>query len=410
MINNCVGSNEILVFPSEEQKPKEVFLDNMIDGPKVLHGSECVLGPLQNLRMRRQFRLKPKQTLTDLLSPLNLGEKNIFLIAQMMKPYIDPRKLQPGQKIDVRVDGEQMLSLSMNFEFDNKLTLIRVNDNWKISTQKLPVEVYQSASKGIIEDNLYESLIKQDGKENKTPMAIYHQFVTLMSYYVDFQRDIKPGDTYSLVYTTESLRDNSAVTKTGVVFYAELKLKNRTVRLYRYEVNGEENYYDEFGNQVGSFLIKTPVKSGVLSSHYGQRKHPILNYTRMHKGIDFSAPVGTPIIAAGKGKVIRAGWSNSFGNLVKIQHSNDYQTLYAHLQKISPKIKYGKQVKQGEIIGYLGSTGLTAGRHLHYEIHKGGRAINPTLVKESYRVALNKQQLRKFKTHIESLNLHKLAR
>ncbi|TQV89450.1 M23 family metallopeptidase [Aliikangiella coralliicola] len=351
-----------------------------------------------------RLQLKPKQTLTQLLSSFGVDEREVYQISKSMTPYLQPAKLQVGQSFEILLSENRILSLSMNFDFDKKLNLARKNNQWQASVERLATISVQSATQGRVESSLYESFLQAE-----IPLSIFHQYVSLMSHFVDFQRDLKAKDYFALVYSTQSLQSNPGAIKAGFIEYAEIKVRNETVRLYRYEIDGEANYYDESGYLVGSFLIKTPVKGGVLSSHYGKRKHPVLGYTRMHKGLDFGAPLGTPIIAAGKGKVIQAGWSNSFGNFVKIQHLHGYQTLYAHMKKIRRGIKKGVRLRQGEVIGFLGSTGLTAGRHLHYEIHKNGKAINPISVKQKHQVSLNKHQLKEFKEYIRSIQQFNIA-
>lgn len=394
--------------------------DTGFEGPNLLAGMQSVrqcesriatdfyrppknsIFPQAEFLKHRRLKLQSNQTLTQVLAPFELDNSDIYQISQSMSPYIKPKNLQAGQNIDIEYRGRHLVSLSLNYEFDRRLALIRENNLWKALNIQLKLKTESKTHQGEIVGSLYQSMMQVDGDKNTVPLATFHQYVTLMSHFFDFQRDIKKGDGFALVYNTQSLMSDPKSTKAGVIDFAELKTRNESIRLYRYEINGEENYYDEAGNLVGSFLIKTPVKGGVLSSFYGLRKHPVLGYTRIHKGLDFSAPVGTPVIAAGKGEVIEARWSNSFGNFVKIQHDYGYQTLYAHLDKIDSKIKKGRRLRQGQVIGTLGSTGLTAGRHLHYEIHKNGRAIDPTSIKQKFQVTLSKKELKKFKKHIES--------
>lgn len=176
-------------------------------------------------------------------------------------------------------------------------------------------------------------------------------------------------------------------------------------RLYQFsDESGMSAFYHEDGRLAQSFLMKTPLNGARLSSSFGKRHHPVLGYTRMHKGIDFGAPIGTPIMAAGSGEVIKANWGGSFGNRIILAHGNGYQTLYAHLKGFAKGIKTGAKVKQGEVIGYLGNTGLSQARHLHYEVHKDGKAINPLTLKQPKYIKLEGKQLKRFMAYVAQVS------
>ena len=218
---------------------------------------------------------------------------------------------------------------------------------------------------------MYSSAINSGIKPN-----IILDFARLYGFQVDFQRDIWKDDSFQIIY--EEFRDQkNNLIDTGNIIFANLNLQDTNYEMYRYQIKkGEYDYFDENGKSVRKTLMKTPINGARLSSSFGKRKHPILGYTKMHTGTDFAAPMGTPILASGDGRVTKAGWCGGGGNCVKIKHNNTYQTIYAHMSKFGRGIKRGVKVKQGQIIGYVGSTGLSTGPHLHYEVIENGRKIN----------------------------------
>ena len=228
----------------------------------------------------------------------------------------------------------------------------------------------------IITDSLYNSAINLGIKPN-----IIIEFARLYGFQVDFQRDIWKNDSFQIIYE-EFVNDKNIVVDTGDIIFANLNLQNTDLQLYKYEYEKNKfDYFDENGKSIKKTLMKTPINGARLSSSFGKRKHPILGYTKMHTGTDFAAPKGTPIMASGDGKVLKAGWCGGGGNCIKIKHNSTYQTVYAHLSKFGRGVKKGVRVKQGQIIGYVGSTGLSTGPHLHYEVIENGKKINSQKLK-----------------------------
>ena len=207
------------------------------------------------------------------------------------------------------------------------------------------------------------------------------EFARLYGFQVDFQRDIWKNDSFQIIYEQFTNKDN-VVVDTGEIIFANLNLQDTDYQLYKFEYEKNKiDYFDENGKSIRKTLMKTPINGARLSSSYGKRKHPILGYTKMHTGTDFAAPKGTPIMASGDGKVIKAGWCGGGGNCVKIKHNSTYQTVYAHMSKFAKGIRKGKRVKQGQTIGYVGSTGKSTGPHLHYEVIVNGKRINSQTLK-----------------------------
>ena len=228
---------------------------------------------------------------------------------------------------------------------------------------------------GKILQSLYKSAVNLDIQPN-----IIVEFARIYGFQVDFQRDIRKNDNFQIMYEIFE-DDNGKIFETGNIVFANLKLSGTNNSLYRFNKKGSEGHYDESGKSVKKALMKTPINGARLSSPFGMRKHPIDGFNKMHRGTDFAAPMGTPIMASGDGVVVRARWCGGGGNCIKIKHNSTYQTIYAHMKNFGRGIKEGVRVKQGQIIGYVGSTGKSTGPHLHYEVIENGKKINSQKLK-----------------------------
>mgnify|MGYP000099945271 CR=1 FL=1 len=249
-------------------------------------------------------------------------------------------------------------------------------------TRNLETDLFD---KTIIITNLNKRIIFKEGKikqslyktaiELKVQPNIIVEFARIYGFQVDFQRDIRKNDNFQIMYEIFE-DDNGKVFETGNIIFADLKLSGVNNSLYYFDKKGNEGHYDQNGKSVEKALMKTPINGARLSSAFGMRKHPIDGYNKMHRGTDFAAPMGTPIMASGSGVVTRARWCGGGGNCVKIKHNSTYETIYAHMKNFARGIKEGVRVKQGQIIGYVGSTGKSTGPHLHYEVIENGKQIN----------------------------------
>ena len=228
---------------------------------------------------------------------------------------------------------------------------------------------------GIIENNLYSAAMIKKIHPN-----IIIEFARIYGFEIDFQRDIRKNDSFQILYETFE-DENGDFYVTGNIIYASMNSQNKEISLYRFNDKKFEGYYNSKGKSVEKALMKTPINGARLSSNFGLRKHPILGFTKMHRGTDFAARKGTPIMASGTGTIIKAQWCGGGGNCIKIKHNSTYSTVYAHLSKFAKGIKSGKKVKQGQTIGYVGSTGLSTGPHLHYEVHINGKQVNSQKLK-----------------------------
>ncbi|MDC3152275.1 M23 family metallopeptidase [Pelagibacteraceae bacterium] len=267
--------------------------------------------------------------------------------------------------------------ISVLYPINNTLSVeIRKNkDVIEIKENILKLNKKEVVIKNNIDSSLYSAAIEAGIEPN-----IIIEFARIYGFEIDFQRDIRKGDTFEIFYE-KFLDDNNIVRDTGKIIYAHMNINNREINLYNYNDKNEIGYYDISGKSIVKSLMKTPINGARLSSSFGMRKHPILGFNKMHRGTDFAAPTGTPIMASGSGTVTRARWCGGGGNCVKIRHNSTYETIYAHMSKFARGIKEGRKVKQGQVIGYVGSTGLSTGPHLHYEVVVNGKKVNSQKLK-----------------------------
>ena len=317
-------------------------------------------------------------------------------------------KLKKSLDRDINLDSlktNQIIKFTFDSSKDKKITsfLFPISRTKKIQlTRNLNTDLFD---KKIIITNLNKRIIFKEGKIlsslYKTGMDLNIQpniiveFARIYGFQVDFQRDIRKNDSFQIMYEVFE-DDNKKIFETGNIIFSDLKLSGVNNSLYYFNKKGSKGHYDKNGKSVKKALMKTPINGARLSSAFGMRKHPIDGYNKMHKGTDFAAPMGTPIMASGDGIVIRARWCGGGGNCVKIKHNSTYQTIYAHMKNFASGIKEGIRVKQGQIIGYVGSTGKSTGPHLHYEVVKNGKKINSQKLKLPSGKILKKMERKNF--------------
>ena len=279
---------------------------------------------------------------------------------------IDNLKKKEIKKIIIPINKKKDLVIGLN----NK-NLLQYSE---ITKELNLVKVYKE---NFIRNSLYQSAI-----DKKIHPNIIVQFAQIYGFQVDFQRDIRKNDSFQIVYE-ELKNEENKIIDFGNILYANLILQGKSLELYHFysEKDKVNDHFEANGQSIKKTLMKTPINGARLSSSYGMRKHPILGYNKMHQGTDFAAPMGTPIMASGTGVILKAGWCGGGGNCVKIKHNSTYSTVYAHMSKFARGIKKGTRVNQGQIIGYVGSTGMSTGPHLHYEVIKNGKKINSQTLK-----------------------------
>ena len=285
-----------------------------------------------------------------------------------------------GRKLSLivkKLDNESNTIVNLIYPINNTTSVeIRKSQNNFIVKENI-LQLYKKdvVVKNIIKNNLYSSAVESGIEPN-----IIIEFARIFGFEVDFQRDIRKGDWFEILYEKFE-DDNNKVRDTGKIIYASMYVNGEEINLYNFQYNNEEEYYDIKGKSITKSLMKTPINGARLSSSFGMRKHPILGYNKMHRGTDFAAPSGTPIMASGSGTVTRARWCGGGGNCVKIKHNSTYETIYAHMKSFAKGIREGRKVKQGQVIGYVGSTGLSTGPHLHYEVLINGKKVNSQKLK-----------------------------
>ncbi len=371
----------VTYFFENNKKSQKQYLKKTLENVYFQKTITKITSELESRYIEYDYIVKIGDTYESIINDVNISknEKKIFL--QTIKKNKKIKILKPNQKIYFKIDLKDYPKiLKFNIEVNKKEEIFFVRDfkaegfKSKIVKKNLTKVITYKESK--ITNSLYQSAIDLKIKPN-----IIIEFARLYGFQVDFQRDIWKNDSFQIIYE-EFLNKDKEIIETGNIIFANLNLQNEDLKLYRYEYDKNKiDYFDENGKSMRKTLMKTPINGARLSSSFGKRKHPILGFTKMHTGTDFAAPTGTPILASGDGIVTRAQWCGGGGNCVKIKHNRVYQTIYAHMSKFGKGIKKGARVKQGQVIGYVGSTGLSTGPHLHYEVVENGRKINSQKLK-----------------------------
>ncbi len=324
-------------------------------------------------------KISSGETFDNILERYSVKKGEIADIKKKLSKKVNLNKLNTNQKIEFTIDQKNNLVKEFVFKISNteKIHLSRDIEtdefNQKILVTRLSRDIVYKEN--IILESLYNSAVQK-----KVPANIIIEFARIYGFQVDFQRDIRKRDTFQIMYEIFS-DENNKIIETGNILYANLKLSRENNELYFFDKKNSEGHYDKNGKSVKKALMKTPINGARLSSPFGMRKHPIDGYNKMHKGTDFAAPLGTPIMASGDGVVKKAGWCGGGGNCVVIRHNSAYTTVYAHMSEFAKGVRSGVRVKQAQIIGYVGSTGKSTGPHLHYEVIFNGKKINSQKLK-----------------------------
>ena len=326
------------------------------------------------------YQIKKYDTIEKILKNYNIKSDDIKNVSSELKQN-KLSSIHSGRKLSLIYKKENDGSLSLinlNYPISNTSSIeVRKKQNgFNVKENILQLYKNEVVVKNMIKNNLYTSATEVGIEPN-----IIVEFARIFGFEVDFQRDIRKGDWFEIYY--EKFKDdNNKVRDTGKIIYASMYVNGEEINLYNFKFKkDEEEYFDIKGKSITKSLMKTPINGARLSSSFGMRKHPILGYNKMHRGTDFAAPSGTPIMASGSGTVTRARWCGGGGNCVKIKHNSTYETIYAHMKAFAKGIKEGRKVKQGQIIGYVGSTGMSTGPHLHYEVIVNGKKVNSQKLK-----------------------------
>ena len=366
------------IYNSSREVSKKEYI-NLINN---LYFQKTVNNIFENFETRFlniNHKVTKNQTLSNIFKIYKIPNSEINLILKSFNKKDKIKNLKVNNIVKISIDKyeNKVLNIILPISRSKKIELIR-NFEKNFFIRK---EIITNLKKKLVfkEAKITQSLYRSAVNEGIQPNIIV-EFARIYGFQIDFQRDIRRNDTFQIIYETYE-DENNKIFKVGNIIYADLNLSNESNAFYYFNEKDNKGHYDINGKSVKKALMKTPINGARLSSKFGMRKHPIDGYNKMHKGTDFAAPMGTPIMASGDGVVLKAAWCGGGGNCVKIKHNSSYSTAYAHMSKFANGVKKGKRDKQGQIIGYVGSTGKSTGPHLHYEVIHNGKKINSQTLK-----------------------------
>ncbi|MGE0045684.1 MAG: M23 family metallopeptidase [Hyphomonadaceae bacterium] len=360
----------------------------------------------------QEVRLGSGDTLARILTSAGATPADAAAAMQSMAGVFDPRRIRPGVPINVYFqegdEGPARLSgLAFRSEPGMTITVNRlISGGFNARQVAMPLTYERTRIRASVDSSLHDAAVSRGA----TP-GVIAQMADVFAFDVDFQRDVRPGDPFELVF--DRYYDDEGVTvRTGELLYVSLTTRGNERAFYRFQAPGDRTpqWYNPDGESARRFLMMTPINGARLSSRFGMRRHPIQGYNRMHRGTDFAAPAGTPIMAAGDGVIQRAGRFGGYGNYIRIRHSSRYDTAYGHMSRFASGMRAGARVRQGQIIGYVGSTGASTGPHLHYEVFQNGRQINPMTMRVETGRNLAGRDLELFEAERARIDLLRLRR
>ena len=353
--------------------------NNFIDNIYLKKTLNYIVNNLDPKYKKIKHKVKSGETFDKILESYSIEKSEILKIKKSLEKKTNLNKLSTKNIIQFSLDKtiNKINEFSYQVSSTQKIYLKRDAKNNIFEEKLLIIKLEKQI---IYKENIILESLYQAAMEQKIPANTIIEFARIYGFQVDFQRDIRKQDKFQIMYEI-FLNEKNEIVETGEILFSNLKLSGQDNRLYYFDIEGSEGHYDKNGKSVKKALMKTPINGARLSSPFGMRKHPIDGFNKMHKGTDFAAPMGTPIMASGDGVVKKAGWCGGGGNCVKIRHNSTYQTIYAHMSKFARGIKSGVRVKQGQTIGYVGSTGKSTGPHLHYEVIVNGKKVNSQKLK-----------------------------
>ena len=369
----------VATLSNHQKKISKSQNNNIVDNIYFKKTLNEIVNNLEPRYKKYNHKIKSGETFDKILDSYSINKNEINAIKQSLSKKVDINKLNTNQKIHIILDKTNNKIKEFIFQISNteKIYLSKNSEDLEFNEKILSIKL----DKKIIykENIILQSLYKAATDQNIPPNTII-EFARIYGFQVDFQRDIRKEDKFQIMYEV-FIDENKKIIETGEILFANLKLSGQDNSLYYFDKENLEGHYDKNGKSVQKALMKSPINGARLSSSFGMRKHPIDGYNKMHRGTDFAAPKGKPIMASGNGIVKKAGWCGGGGNCVKIRHNSTYETVYAHMSKFARGIKNGVRVKQGQTIGYVGSTGKSTGPHLHYEVIVNGKKVNSQKLK-----------------------------
>ena len=378
---------------------------NLINNVYLKKTIQSIFNNLEPRFKKINHKISDGETFDNILSNYLIEKEEINKIKKKLSNKINLNKLNTNQKIHLTLDQSKKVVDEFIFQVSStkKIFLTRNFQTNEFDQKNLITKL----SKGFIyKENIILQSLYKSASDEKIPPNIILEFARIYGFQVDFQRDIRKRDRFQIMF--EVYKDeNNKVQETGNILFANLNLSGENNPLYYFDKEGSEGHYDKSGKSVKKALMKTPINGARLSSPFGMRKHPIDGFNKMHRGTDFAAPLGTPIMASGDGVVKKAGWCGGGGNCIVIKHNSTYQTVYAHMSKFASGIRNGIRVKQGQTIGFVGSTGKSTGPHLHYEVIVNGKKINSQKLKLPSGKILKGEERKLFETRKIKLDVLK---
>ncbi|MDA8701690.1 peptidoglycan DD-metalloendopeptidase family protein [Candidatus Pelagibacter bacterium] len=391
-------------FNNKNNNTSQAF-ENFINNIYLKKTLNEIINNLEPKFKKINHKIKSGETFDKILRKYLIEEEEILIVKKNLLKKVNLNKLNTKQSIQINLDQTNNKIKEFVFQISNteKIYLKR-NVNKNIFSQEIVIVKLEKQifyKENIILQSLYKTATELD-----IPANTIIEFARIYGFQIDFQRDIRRKDKFQIMYEV-FLDENKKIIQTGEILFSNLVLSGQDNSLYYFNKQGSEGHYDKNGKSVQKALMKTPINGARLSSSFGMRKHPIDGFNKMHRGTDFAAPKGTPIMASGNGIIKKAGWCGGGGNCVKIKHNSTYETVYAHMSKFARGIKNGIRVKQGQTIGYVGSTGKSTGPHLHYEVIVNGKKVNSQKLKLPSGKILKGDERKLFETKKIKLNVLK---
>jgi len=361
---------------------------------------EFLLKKINTPFLNINYKIKGGDSIQKILQKLKIKNNEIQIIISQYKKYGNPNNLLKGNQIQIVIaktsSGKENSIVKFSVPITKSTTIqIVKNEENELISKKIITKLYKrkTLAENTIKDNLYTAAIN-----SKVNAETIIEFARIFGFEIDFQRDIRKNDYFSIVYD-KYFDENGEFVKSGSIHYAHMSVNGEKITLYKFGDDKNYGYFDINGKSVEKALMKTPINGARLSSSFGLRKHPILGFNKIHKGTDFAAKSGTPIMASGSGTIVSAKWCGGGGNCIKIKHNSTYQTIYAHMKSFAKGMRAGQKVRQGEIIGYVGSTGMSTGPHLHYEVVINGKKVNSQKLNLPSGKVLKNDERRLFEIH-----------
>ena len=392
-------------FYNYKQNLYKKNLNNLINNIYLKKTFDNIFNNFQPKIINIEHKIQKGENFKKILQNYSVKDDDINQILKVLKDIINLNNVKINKKIDLVIDrsDNKLVNFSYKISKEKLIFIIRDQNSKKFVSKilKTKLEKKINYNENIILSSLYKSAIKE-----KIPANVIIEFGRIYGFQIDFQRDIRKKDYFQIMYET-FINEEGKIIDTGEILFANLNLSGINYPLYFFKGKTFSGHFDENGKSIVKTLMKTPINGARLSSPFGMRKHPIDGFNKMHRGTDFAAPTGTPIMASGDGIIIKSGWCGGGGNCVKIKHNSSYQTVYAHMSKFANGVKKGMRVKQGQIIGFVGSTGKSTGPHLHYEVIVDGKHVNSRTLKLPSGKILKGQKRKEFETQKIKLNVLK---